>query len=168
MDEMKDTPTGTSRNGKMLLRMSVFLLALSGLGQMPIFKRYYLADIPGLGWLADFALLHLLHYGAAAVFLLVIFHRGAFNAILLRKGLYRPGLLDLSITGVIGAIILTGVMRVLKNFPSFSLTPGEALFADLVHLAAVIVFGLLAMIRAMMQMKSHGERGRTQRPSLAE
>ena len=32
---------------------TVFFLTLTGFGQMPIFKRYYIADIPGLGWLAD-------------------------------------------------------------------------------------------------------------------
>ena len=30
---------------------TVFFLTLTGFGQMPIFKRYYIADIPGLGWL---------------------------------------------------------------------------------------------------------------------
>ena len=32
--------------------MTVFFLTLTGFGNMPIFKRYYIADIPGLGWLA--------------------------------------------------------------------------------------------------------------------
>jgi len=31
--------------------ITVIFLVLSGFGQMPIFKRYYIADIPGLGWL---------------------------------------------------------------------------------------------------------------------
>ena len=40
-------------------------LTLSGFGQMPIFKRYYIADIPGLGWLAKFYITHYIHYGHA-------------------------------------------------------------------------------------------------------
>jgi hypothetical protein len=146
---MKEETGWISRAGTVVFRLSIVLLAVSGLGQMPIFKRYYLADIPGFGWLADFALLHQMHYFAAAVFLVVVFHRAALNAIRLRKGLCKLGPLDWSIVGVIAIVVVTGMMRVLKNFPWFSLTPGEALFADLVHLGAVVFFGLLALIRAL-------------------
>ena len=40
----------------------LFMATLTGFGQMPIFKRYYIADIPGLGWLAQFYVTHFLHY----------------------------------------------------------------------------------------------------------
>ncbi|MFP4658403.1 MAG: FeS-binding protein, partial [Desulfonatronovibrionaceae bacterium] len=50
----------------------VFVLAITGFAQMPIFKRYYIADIPGLGWLAQYYATHLIHYAAACVFLALI------------------------------------------------------------------------------------------------
>ena len=146
-----------ARAGKLLFRLSVFLLALSGLGQMPIFKRYYLADIPGLGWLADFALLHLLHYVAAAVFLTIIVHRAVVGAALLRAKHFRPDPLDWSIAGAIGIIVATGMMRVFKNFSWFFLSPGEALFADLAHLAAVLLLGILALFRHLLRPKTSDE-----------
>src|SRR5210317_50495 len=49
--------------------ITVFLLTLTGFGQMPIFKRYYIADIPGLGWLAQFFVTHYIHYLSAILFL---------------------------------------------------------------------------------------------------
>jgi hypothetical protein len=49
--------------------MVIFFLTLTGFGQMPIFKRYYIADIPGLGWLAQFFVTHYIHYLAAILFL---------------------------------------------------------------------------------------------------
>ena len=49
----------------------MFFLVLTGFGQMPIFKRYYIADIPGLGWLAQFYVTHYLHYLGGAIILLL-------------------------------------------------------------------------------------------------
>ena len=49
--------------------MLVFMMALTGFGQMPIFKRYYIADIPGLGWLAAYWVTHYIHYLGAALLL---------------------------------------------------------------------------------------------------
>ncbi len=34
--------------------LTLFFSALTGFAQMPIFKRYYVADLPGLGWLAEY------------------------------------------------------------------------------------------------------------------
>ena len=57
---------------KWIYMAAVFVLAVTGFGQMPIYKRYYIADLPGLGWLADFYITHYLHYIAAAIFFALI------------------------------------------------------------------------------------------------
>jgi hypothetical protein len=49
----------------------LLFMALSGFGQMPIFKRYYIADFPGLGWLAQFYVTHYIHYVGAAALLAI-------------------------------------------------------------------------------------------------
>ena len=51
MNHGQSNTSATSLPGRWFYLISVFFLALSGFGQMPIFKRYYIADIPGLGWL---------------------------------------------------------------------------------------------------------------------
>ena len=55
-----------------LFLASVFLMALTGFGQMPIYKRYYMADIPGFGWLANFYTTRYVHYLGAALLLALL------------------------------------------------------------------------------------------------
>ncbi len=52
---------------KPLYLLLLFVMGLTGFGQMPIFKRYYIADIPGLAWLADFYATHYIHYIGAVI-----------------------------------------------------------------------------------------------------
>jgi cytochrome b subunit of formate dehydrogenase len=55
--------------------LSTLALIISGFGQMPMYKRYYIADLPGLGWSADYSITLLVHYLAAMVlFFAVTFH----------------------------------------------------------------------------------------------
>jgi len=54
--------------------LTLFFITLSGFGQMPIFKRYYIADIPGLGWLAQFYVTHIIHYAAASVLIALVLY----------------------------------------------------------------------------------------------
>ena len=58
-----------SRPLRWIYLTTTFFLVLTGFGQMPIFKRYYIADIPGLGWLAEFFVTHYIHYLGAIVLL---------------------------------------------------------------------------------------------------
>lgn len=127
-----------------LFILSIIVLTVSGLGQMPLFKRYYIADIPGLAWTADFYLQHVLHYLAAAIFLaLVMFWTVAFL-----RGVFRPyritmwGWLRI---GVVAALIGSGFFRVLKNLPAWSFSPEATMIIGWSHLAAALLFGLLAL-----------------------
>jgi hypothetical protein len=51
--------------------VTLFISALTGFAQMPIFKRYYIADLPGLGWLAQFYTTYWLHYVSAIALIAV-------------------------------------------------------------------------------------------------
>jgi len=122
----------------------LFLMALSGFGQMPIFKRYYIADIPGLGWLAQFYVTHYIHY-LGAVALLAI---GAYTLVRYmtverpRRRISPYGLLQ----GLIMAtIVLTGLLRVVKNYEGYYLSSGLIVFLDILHLAAVMLFLLVGL-----------------------
>lgn len=137
-----------------IFRISVIFLALTGLGQMPIFKRYYLADIPGLGWLADFYFLHWLHYLLAIIFLYILFSWVVRKAALIRNGRFSLGMMDWFVAVVLALIVITGMMRVIKNYPSMLLTPMEALAADIVHLAAVMLFGILSLVKVFILGKN--------------
>ncbi|WP_461209023.1 FeS-binding protein [Desulfocurvus sp. DL9XJH121] len=129
----------------LLWTLTALVLAVSGAAQMPIFKRYYIADIPGLGWLAQYYLTHTVHYAAAGVFLaLAGWWAGRFA--FARGWRFTP-------TGrlrfwAVLAVIGTGVIRVLKNSPDVWYDPMTVLVVDWAHLGAALVLGVLALVAA--------------------
>ncbi len=140
---------GTRRLWKWL----VFGLALTGFAQMPIFKRYYIADIPGLGWLADFYVTNILHYILAAVFLFVTFfivtqYVGALKE---KFTITSVGIAKFSLVGI---IIITGIFRVLKNEPNIFFSPTTTLLIDWIHLFSVITWGLLSVIALLLRKQN--------------
>lgn len=137
----------------LIFRVSVAVLAVTGLGQMPIFKRYYLADIPGLGFLADFYLLHWVHYVAAAVFLFLLLEWTAMKAALYFRQGRRPTPGELFLVPILTILVATGFLRVLKNFPSIAVSPAEAMVADIVHLVAAVFFGLTSLVLAVLRRR---------------
>jgi len=58
-----------------LIAVSGLALLFTGFGQMPIYKRYMLDQLPGLGWTSDFILNFKIHMLAALVFTFAtVFH----------------------------------------------------------------------------------------------
>lgn len=128
--------------------LTLYLQVLTGFGQMPIFKRYYIADIPGLGWLAAFYKTLFVHYCGALILLFL----GAYMATgyLLEKRRFR----GLSRTGgfrvfLLSATVASGVLLGMKNSGWFWPDPGVIVVLNLVHLGLVtafIVSGLFAVV----------------------
>lgn len=55
--------------------ISIILLIISGMGQLPVYKRYYITELPGGEWLGSFFEMLDLHYLAAAMLIFVVsFH----------------------------------------------------------------------------------------------
>ncbi len=126
------------------LTLLVFM-GLSGFGQMPIFKRYYVADLPGLGWLAQFYVTHYIHY-VGAILLLGI---AAYYAVIYLADQRR----ELKITlygwlqaGVMAGIVVTGVLRVIKNYPGVTMSSGLIVFLDILHLALVMALMAIGLV----------------------
>ena len=126
----------------------LFTMGLTGFGQMPIFKRYYIADIPGLGWLADFYATHYIHYIGAILFFgffayIVVFYWG-----LLRPRFQLTGAAYIRIA-LLALIAVTGIFRVLKNLPDVVFSPLFTMVIDISHLAFMMFlmfFGTLFII----------------------
>ena len=114
------------------------VMALTGFGQMPIFKRYYIADVPGLGWLAEYYVTHYMHYLGAALLLGI----GAYYLVRyvvadhLKRRLSGYGLIQGTLMLV---IVATGALRVIKNYEGYYLSSGLIIFLDILHLAAVML-----------------------------
>ncbi len=111
----------------------LFFITLTGFAQMPIFKRYYIADIPGLGWLAQFYITHSLHYIFAAVFMgLVVF-------VLLDLLLNGRGLFSVTGSGMVKGILIMGLMisggfMVIRNLPGVHFSHIAIYVMNLTHL----------------------------------
>jgi hypothetical protein len=118
--------------------LTLAMLALSGFAQMPIFKRYYIADVPGFGWLAQYYVTHLIHYLGAAVLLALI----AYAITVWLAGRPRPAP---TASGIVRAVlilglVITGVVRVVKNFSGVYMSTGAIVFLDMLHIALVMAY----------------------------
>ncbi|MFP4213341.1 MAG: hypothetical protein ACLFRL_04440 [Desulfohalobiaceae bacterium] len=132
--------------GKGLRYLFVLLftvLAFTGVGQMPIFKRYYITDIPGLGWSGDFYLTHTIHYLGAFLLLGLVAYIVAIYLLDLRRSysLSLPGLIRALF---LAGLVLTGILRVLKNLPQVTFSPLSTMLIDISHLGFMFLFLLAA------------------------
>ena len=145
--------TGLTAGNKALRRVFILAMALTaftGFGQMPIFKRYYISDIPGMAWSADFYATHFLHYLGASVLL----------------GLFAYFILDYILTGkkyfqltpsaylriiLMAGIVATGILRVFKNMPDVLFSPAFTVFIDISHLGFAIAYLFTALVLAVMK-----------------
>lgn len=119
--------------------LSLFLSALTGFAQMPIFKRYYIADLPGLGWLAEFYITYALHYISATALIAIVAYITVHYLLMGRKSLRvsRYG----SIRAILlGLILATGILLVYRNLPGYRYSPEFVVALDFSHLGLVIVF----------------------------
>jgi len=81
------------------IAVSGLVLILTGIFELPVGKRYYIVNVPGLGWSADFITSLYLHYGAAIVFTVVAGFHGIYHFFRGEKGLLpRKGDFSESIT----------------------------------------------------------------------
>lgn len=115
------------------------LLGLTGFAQMPIFKRYYIADIPGLGWLAQFYVTHYLHYIGAILLITLIFYAGAVYIFDLSTQYRLTAAARVRIV-LLFAILVTGIFRVLKNLSGVTFSPAFTMAVDISHLGFVMLF----------------------------
>jgi len=126
----------------------LFIMGLTGFGQMPIFKRYYIADIPGLGWLADFYVTHYIHYvGAIILFGFFVYATVVYFG-LMRKQFRLSWAAYVRIV-LLTLIAVTGIFRVLKNLPDVVFSPLFTMAIDISHLAFMMflmIFGIIFMI----------------------
>ena len=148
---LQSTPNSkvSSRSVRYVYLITVIFLTLTGFGQMPIFKRYYIADIPGLGWLAQFYVTHYIHYLAAIIFLALVAYVIVDHLMLQKKQL------RLTASGYVRGAILAGIMvsglfLVVRNLSGSRFAPEFIIFLDLAHLGLVMSFllaGAYCLIR---------------------
>jgi hypothetical protein len=146
----------TSQYGKRWLGrvyiLTLTLMAITGFGQMPIFKRYYIADIPGMAWTGDFFMTHTLHYLGAMV-LLALFSYFIVDFLLIGKKRFRLTNASFIRVVLLAGLVGTGIFRVFKNLPNVVFSPGFTFFIDIIHLGLAMVFLLAGLVFLIGKMR---------------
>jgi hypothetical protein len=147
-------------NRKTIMRylylMTVFFLTLTGFGNMPIFKRYYIADIPGLGWLAEYYVTLYIHY------LFAILLIGIISYLIIEYLLTKRKSIKITLSGYIrGAVVVglitTGILLVIRNHEVSGFAPGFIIFLYLCHLTLVMVLLMAGLYSVIFKKKWYFE-----------
>ncbi len=130
--------TGTLR--KYIYGITFFFLVLTGFGQMPVYKRYYISDIPGLDWLSQFYVTHMMHYIASGV--LIAF------AVYVIISYILSGTGRITTSGhlkifIIAGLVISGVLMMIRNLSGIFLGHNLIIVFNLLHL------GLCMMLMAV-------------------
>ncbi len=148
------TPRATAEQKyfKPLYLILLFIMGLTGFGQMPIFKRYYIADIPGFSWLAHYYTTHYIHYiGAIALFALFVYAAVVYWG-LLRQQFQLTWAAYVRIT-LLALIAITGIFRVLKNLPDVVFSPLFTMAIDISHLVFMMFLMLSGTLFIILKKK---------------
>lgn len=143
--------------------LSIFALIFSGVGQMPVYKRYMVADLPGMAWTANYPVTLFIHYVAAIVLMAVAAYHIVYAVktrsfgLVPRKGdvkesaeiiaamikgkeeppsgkfLAEQRLAYAFIAGVVGVLIITGIFKVAKNLPFIKLPHDFLVVNTMIH-----------------------------------
>jgi hypothetical protein len=131
----------------LVFRVNMLFLALSGIGHMPIFKRYYIADIPGFGWLAEFHITLTIHYLTAALFLAMVAWLATTRILTKSEDrLTRPARVKV---GLYIAVIVSGGILVIKNLKGIYMPAATITATDLIHLFGAFILGITALVARM-------------------
>ena len=130
MSNAMQNPGG--RTASILYKLALGFALFSGFGQMPILKRYYFADLPLLGWSADFYILSDMHYWSAALILLLMAWRVSIGGGLFSRSWSWGPHSKWGYT-LLTVLIITGAGKVLRNWGLY-LPPALLVVLDLAHL----------------------------------
>lgn len=164
--------SGTVRLIHWAVALSTIMLIFTGFGQMPMYKRYGIAKLPGLGWSGDYTITLYLHYLAGMVLAFAVVYHLVFHGLRREFGLLpRRGDLKgsylfikaifglgpeppadkflpeqrLAYAFIGGNLILvgvTGLIKVLKNLPGVGFPAGFLLWATNLHTLSAILLVL--------------------------
>jgi len=130
---------------KVLYGIAAVAALFTGFGNMPLWGRYYVADVPGLGWSGDFFINVNVHILAGSLLLAIgayaltayLLENRSHTVGLTRSGRIRVFLLALALT--------TGILMVIKNLPGVHFPMAMLMIFNLSHMAAAMLFMIAAL-----------------------
>jgi hypothetical protein len=123
---------------KLLYFIAAGVAILSGMGQMPIMKRYYIADLPLMGWSQEFYIMSDLHYLAAALLLGLLAWRLSLSRRVINMS-WSWGPRTAWGWTLLTLLVISGAFKVARNAGVF-LDPALLMVLDFVHLGSGMAF----------------------------
>ena len=145
---------------KYMYLITTLFLVVTGFSQMPISKRYYIADVPGLAWTAEFFVTHYMHYLFSIILIALAAYFLAHYLLVIRKKT-RPTVSGYVRSGLIGGLIATGALMVIVNLPGTPFPATFIIILDLAHLSLCMAFlgvSLYALLAKRRWLHSPGQR----------
>ncbi len=135
---------------------AVTALAVTGFGQMPLYKRYYVSSIPGLGWTADYYITHNIHYiGAVILIGLTVYYIA--NYFLQHRGIYSITKQGIVMLVFMAGIIVTGLLKVIASQRGVYFSEGFLFHLDLLHIMFAFLFLISAAVFKIMKYRWYGK-----------
>lgn len=136
--------SASDRIASWIFGVSAVVAVFTGFGNMPLYRRYYIADLPGLGWAGDFfANLHV-HYIAGGVLLAAAVY-GAAVFLRERKTGFRPTRSGAVRAAALFFVLASGLFMALRNLPGIDYPFAAHVGLNFFHMAAAMAFALLAL-----------------------
>ncbi|MCP4720252.1 MAG: hypothetical protein GY860_12410 [Desulfobacteraceae bacterium] len=125
--------SSANKSRQIVYGITLFFITLTGFGQMPIFKRYYIADIPGLGWLAKFYITHAMHYIFATILIALCVY-AVLDFALNKKSFSRVTASGFTKAVILLGLIVSGGLMVVRNLPGIYFPHTLICVMDLGHI----------------------------------
>ncbi|MFW6237122.1 MAG: hypothetical protein ACOC3F_01930 [Desulfosudaceae bacterium] len=137
------TPRLVNRFAGWLYLAAMTVILFTGFGNMPLYRRYYVTDLPGFAWTGNFLINVQVHYLAGAVLLgLAAYFMGAYAY--LKKDGWRLTLTGRLRAMVVGLALLSGLAMALKNLAGVVYPFPLLVTMNFLHLTLAMIFLLLA------------------------
>ncbi len=134
----------------------VGVLTFTGFMQMPLAKRYYITDIPGMAWTGDFFIVHKLHYVFAAM-LLFLLGVVCMNWLLDWRDKLVLTPLGKARVAIVAGLVVSGALRVYRNLPDVTLDPDYVVAIEWVHFGLVMVLGGFALAALIKKVSAYAQ-----------
>lgn len=134
---------------RLLYGLAAVTAIFTGFGNMPLWGRYYVADVPGLGWSGDFFINVNVHILAGS--LLVAIGAYTTTTALMAGPLQKDRLTPSGkIRGFLLALALaTGILMVVKNLPGVHFPMVTLMIFNFTHMGAAVLF-MIAAVAALI------------------
>ena len=132
--------------------ITIFFLALTGFGQMPIYKRYYIADIPYLEWLGKFYITNAVHY-CFAIILIGLISYIIFDNIFKKNKTLKITPSGYAKLAMLSVLIITGILIMIKNFTGTPFPPNFIIFINLTHVTFCMILLVYSLHTLLTKQK---------------